>query len=250
MRRIFFVLSLFFISFNCFAQGFNNPNLPEKIIGKIPDKNSTKKYQVQVGAYEFDKNTQAAMQQLKNQSLTPSTEKFRNLTRVLIKDIPANRVTEILITVRRAGFKEVIIREDTPSISSSPSIPSTPEIIEAPAKKEPSDSETALLSQTWKIIDCPNAEFVGCSLTFSEDGTYFITTPLGVTSSVSKWRWYGSSRVEFEYSHDDWEYYGRSKITDIGDSTIGILDPGYSYEASGYSDGGFNNVWSLSAIEE
>ncbi|MDR0301104.1 MAG: hypothetical protein LBI04_02195, partial [Treponema sp.] len=113
MSRIILFLSLFSISFFCFAQ----QNLPAKIIGNIPAAGSDKKYQIQVGAYKIEKNAQEAILQLENIDLEPAVEKFRDFTRVLIKEIPASQVRSCLASIASAGFKEVIIREDVPSIS-------------------------------------------------------------------------------------------------------------------------------------
>jgi hypothetical protein len=108
MRRLLLITHLLFISFYCFAQ----QNLPGKIIGKIPDRNSAQKYEIQVGAFSVEKNTQQALSQLRRNGLNPVTEQYVNLTRVMIKGIPAGQVTNFLVILKQSGFNEVIIREN------------------------------------------------------------------------------------------------------------------------------------------
>jgi hypothetical protein len=79
----------------------------------MPDERGTKVYQIQVGAYANDRNVQDAMSRLQRNGLHPATERFRNLTRVMIRGIPANQIRNFLVIIGRAGFSEVIIREDT-----------------------------------------------------------------------------------------------------------------------------------------
>jgi len=109
MRRLILITHLLFISFYCFAQ----QNLPGKIIGKIPDKNSAKKYEIQVGAFTIEENTEQALSQLRENALNPGREQYLHFTRVMIKGIPAGQVTNYLVILKQAGFNEVIIRENT-----------------------------------------------------------------------------------------------------------------------------------------
>jgi len=223
MKRIFIFSYLLFISFLCFAQ----QNLPAKIIGVIPAEDSGKKYQIQVGAYIVEKNAQDAVSQLRNIDLKPATEKFRDFTRVLVKEIPANRVRSILSSVADAGFREVIIREDTPS-----------------KKQDIGFGPSELLCKTWIIDSSPNAELIGAQLFVANDGTYYVKNAKGETSSTSNWRFNGNN--EFEYTHNNWEYYGKAEIINLSDDSFELLDSGYSYDTPGRSSAGYNNRWVFS----
>jgi len=225
MKRIILFSNLFFISFFCFAQ----QNLPAKIIGGIPAAGSDKKYQIQVGAYKIEKNAQDAIIQLRNIDLKPSTERFRDFTRVLVKGIPAAQVRIYLASVARAGFMEVIIREDTPS-----------------KRQEYNSMSSELLCRTWKIENCPNPELIGYKLFILNDGTYYVKNTNGESSSLSDWRWNGGNENEFEYSHNDWEYYGRAEVVKLTDDSFELFDTGYSYDAPGHSSAGYSNRWVFS----
>jgi hypothetical protein len=226
MNRIILFCNLFFISFFCFAQ----QNLPARIIGNIPDGSGNKIYQIQVGAYKIEKNAQDAILQLKNIALQPSTEIFRDFTRVLIKEIPANQVKSILATIANAGFKEVIIREDTPS-----------------QKQENNSGASELLCKTWKIENCPNQELVGSQLFILSNGTYYVTNAKGESSSLSNWRW---NDGKFEYTHNNWQYYGMAEITSLVDDYFELLDSGYSYDTPGRSSAGYSNRWVFSTVPD
>jgi len=229
MKRIILFSYLFFISFFCFAQ----QNLPAKIIGNIPVAGSGKKYQIQVGAFKNDKNTQDAVLRLRNIDLKPVAEKFCDLTRVLVKEIPANQVRSILSSVAKAGFKEVIIREDTPSISLS-----------LPKKQDTGSGLPELISKTWKVESCPNPELIGARLFIKNDGTYYVKNSEGETSSLSNWRFNGNN--EFEYTHNNWKYYGKVEIIKLTDDSFELLDPGYNYDTPGRSSAGYSNQWVFS----
>ena len=108
MRRVFLITHLLLVSFYCFAQ----QNIPAKITGNIPDRNSTRIFQIQVGAYKLDRNTENALLQLRKNALNPVSERYLDFTRVMIRGIPANQVVNFLAVIRQAGFNEVIIRED------------------------------------------------------------------------------------------------------------------------------------------
>ena len=111
MRRLFLLSNLILLSFFCFAQ----QNLPDTIIWNIPDNSSAKTYQIQVGAYKLEVNSENAMQQLRKNALIPESEKYLDFTRVMIKWIPADQVMNFLSVLKQAGFDEVIIREDAPA---------------------------------------------------------------------------------------------------------------------------------------
>ena len=314
MRRLLLITSLLFISFSVFAQ----QNLPGKIIGKIPDRNSAHKYEIQVGAFSVEKNTQQVLSQLRRNGLNPVTEQYLNLTRVMIKGIPAGQVTNFLVILKQSGFNEVIIRENIVIALSEKWEINTPDsdfasfefnddmnyiaiendgdarfggytmpnkntinmdklgvvnfsgndgdinftfapvddpgktINLAAVKTEaiPPSRELDLFCRTWKVIDCTNSESIGLYLFISNTGTYFFTTPDGAANSLSRWRWYDSSRQEFEYSHDNWEHYGRAKITHLTQNFLGIFDPGFNSSIPGYSSAGFENQWELIPVQD
>jgi len=108
MHRVLLYCFLF-LSINSFAQ----QNLPARIIGRIPDTNSTKKFLIQVGAFKLDCNAKNACLQMQRNALNPFIEKSNDFSRVIIGNIPANQIINILVIIKQAGFNEVIIREDT-----------------------------------------------------------------------------------------------------------------------------------------
>ena len=232
MRRIILFCNLFLISFFCFAQ----QNLPAKIIGIIPA-GGDKKYQIQVGAYKFEKNAQGAALQLRNIGLQPAVEKFQDFNRVLVKEISANQVRSVLSSIARAGFMEVIIREDTSSV------PLTP-----PQRQENNSGASELLCKTWKVDSCPYPEFVGYRFCILNDGTYYVTNAKGESSSLSNWRWNSYNGNGFEYTHNDWKYYSMAEILYLTDNSFILLDTGYSYDIPGRSSAGYSNRWVFSPV--
>jgi len=226
MNRIFLFSALFLFSFLCFAQ----QKLPAKIIGNIPS-GGDKKYQIQVGAYKIEKNAEDAALRLRSIDLTPSSEKFLDFTRILVKGISANQVKSILFNIANAGFMEVIIREDTPSV-----------------KQGNSFTSSELLCKTWNIDNSPNPDLAGYQLFILNDGTYYVKNTKGESSSLSNWRWNGGS--EFEYTHNDWEYYGRAEITKLTDNSLELIDSGYNYNAPGNSSAGNSNHWVFSLVAD
>ena len=314
MRRLLLITHLLFISFYCFAQ----QNLPGKITGKIPDRNSAHKYEIQVGAFTVEKNTEQALALLRKNALNPVTEQYLNFTRVMIKGIPADQVVNFLAIIKQAGFNEVIIRENivlsmaekweinTPgsdfdsfefnhdmnyiavendgdvrfggytmpnnntinmdelgvvNITSDDNgvgftfapIDEPGKIINLAAVKTeamPFSPELDLFCRTWKVVNCTRTEAIGNYLVISNTGTYFFTTPDGVSYSLSSWRWYGDNRKEFEYSHDNWGHYGRAKITSLTQNFLGMFDPGFLIIVPGYSNAGYEDQWELVPVQK
>jgi len=246
MKRVIVFSCFLFISFLCFAQ----QNLPVKIIGGIPAAGSKKNYQIQVGAFKIEKNAQDAISKLTDIDLEPVTEKFRDFTRVLVKEIPANQIRSYLENIAKAGFMEVIIREDKPStVSAASAASAAPEI--KPENNTETNIETVnnpsdLICKTWKIEKCPNPELVGSSFFVLEDGTYYVTNPKGESSSISNWRRDSDSGKGFEYTHNDWEYYGRAEIINLTEDSLELIDTGYSYKTPGRSSAGYSNLWVFS----
>jgi len=321
MRRFFLTANFLFLSFLCIAQ----QNVPAKIIGKIPQWNSPKLYQIQVGAYNVPQNAEDAYFRLRVENLYPVQEKHLGFTRVILKEIPADEVKKYLTIIKRAGFNEVIIREDTSgnpvenpvenaiaekweinspessflsfefnldknyivienndaklahfgkysiplkdmiilenfgiiaitenneagvSFSFSPADEpdKTMNFTAVKAKAIAKSPELDLFCRTWKVVDCTEKNNIGMLLFISAAGTYFFTDTKGVSNSLSHWRWFDDKREEFEYSHDNWEHYGRAKITDLSINSLGVIDPGYFDFSPGYSTAGFNNIWGL-----
>ena len=314
MRRLLLITHLLFLSFYCFAQ----QNLPGKIIGKIPDKKSAEKYEIQVGAFTLEKNTEQALSQLRNNALNPVTEQYLHFTRVMIKRIPADQVTNFLVVLKQAGFNEVIIRENTiTSISEKWEIDTPGSVfasfefnhdmnyiaIESDEEKpilfgeytmpnkdtinmdnlgvikitrngddisfifspfdEPGKEinlsavkmeamypspELDLICRTWEVTNCTKPENIGNYLFISNTGTYFFTTPDGVSNNLSRWRWHDDNRKEFEYSHDNWDHYGKAQITSLTQTSLDMLDPGFRNTIPGYSEAGIEDQWELSPV--
>ena len=312
MRRLFLLLNLLLVSLYCFAQ----QNLPGKITGKIPGDGGFALYQIQVGSFLNEKNAENAALQLKRNALNPVNEKYREFTRVMIKGIPAGQVVNFLAVIKKAGFNEVIIRENTAASISEKWEISAPgsayssfefnrdmnyiavennsertthfgeysmpqyDIINmdklgvvkitnsnnegvnftfsskdepkkeinftaAKAKRIAASPELDLFCRTWKVVKYTEPEYIGCLLFISNAGTYFFTTPDGESSDLSSWRWYGSKKEEFEYSHDMWAHYGRAKIIRLTLNSLEIFDPGYIKLVPGYSNAGANGQWEL-----
>jgi len=227
MKRLILISYFLFTCFFCFAQ----QNMPAKIIWNTKAVDGSKKYQIQVGAYKTEKNMQEAIDQLKSIDLMPATEKFRDFTRVLVKEIPLAQIKVYLASIAKAGFSEVIVREDTPS-----------------KKQDNNATPSELLCRTWKIESCPNPELNGSRLFILDNGTYYVTNAKGESSSLSDWRWNGDASNDFEYTHNDWDYYGRAEIIRLTDNTFELLDSGYSYDVPGRSSAGYSNHWVFTAV--
>ena len=276
MKRVILFSYFLFISFFCFAQ----QKLPAKIIGGIPSASSSKIYQIQVGAYRLEKNAQEAILRLRRAGLESDTEIFRNLTRVIVRDVPASRVRSVLSIIAGAGFREVIIREDSPSKDEPPKsepsddtppprqenyyrapdntydpsaaesnyTPSAQESYFVPSTQTSTPRRNDIVCKTWKIESCPNPELNGSKLYILDDGTYYVTNQKGESSSFSEWRRSGGN--EFEYSHNGWEYYGKAEIIKLTDDSFEIIDSGYSYGAPGNSSAGYSNLWIFSLVTD
>ena len=108
MRRIPIIIGMFFISLYCYSQ----QNIPSKIIGKLPNIESKQTYQIQVGAFRNTQNANNVLARLKSAGFNPISERYFDLTRVIISNIPAGEVRNHLVKIKSLGFNEVIIRED------------------------------------------------------------------------------------------------------------------------------------------
>ena len=290
--------------------------MPGRIIGRIPNNNSTKLYQLQIGAFKFAQNAENAYYKLIIEGFNPVYEKYLDFVRVKITGISADQMPDYLKRIKQAGFNEVIIREDntrnsisekweitTPgssyssfefnqdfnyiaiknavaepsekrvqfgeytmpardtinmnnlgtlkietendagvNLSFSPIDEPSTEISLSALKTErmPETAEIDLFCRTWKIVYCDSFDEIGKVIIFSNAGTYFVTTPDGQSNILSQWRWYDDNNKEFEYSHDNWQHYGRAKINELSISSLKFFDPGYYTIIPGYSLGLLN----------
>jgi len=247
MKRNIIFIYLLFLSVFCFSQ----QNMPGKIYGPIPDINSTKLYEIQVGAYKIVENAEDAFLMLRRGGLNPVYEKYLEYTRVKITGISAREIRGYLIRIKQLGFDEVIIREDRvpctvieepepepePAPEPEPEIEfepeeeivyeaEEPEIIPEPPKRD-------IFCRTWKIVNSNKTEYIGYIMVFSDDGTYLITNING-ESIVAKWRWHDEHR-EFEYTHDNWRSYGRIQIKRLNQNSLIFNDPGFNILGRGHS---------------
>ncbi|MCL2129856.1 MAG: SPOR domain-containing protein [Treponema sp.] len=291
--------------------------MPAKIIGKIPDWDSTKLYEIQAGAFRNIQNADNAYYRLIIEGLNPTKEKYLDFTRVIQKGITAREVMGYLAKIKHAGFNEVIIREDSTrnsiaekwEITTAGSAFASLEfnhdynyiaiennyersthfgIYEIPEKNtikmddlgiirignndesgvsfsfSPIDDpetvvnyeaekaalftgspELDLFCRTWRVVNCTDEDYIDCYLFISNAGTYFFKHPSGYSESLSQWRWYDDKREEFEYSHDNWEHYGRAKINELKIESLILYDPGYNSFIPGYSLADMNYHWEL-----
>jgi len=108
MRRSLILGYLLFFSMLCFSQ----QNSSIKILGKIPDADDNKFYQIQVGAFKLVQNAERAFDRLNSVSLNPSYEKYLDFTRVLVNGVSYRDIPLFLDIIRNSGFSEVVIRID------------------------------------------------------------------------------------------------------------------------------------------
>jgi len=318
MRQIFIYLNLFIITFSVFAQ-----QLPDRIIGRIPPGDSARFYQIQVGAFRLDMNAENTIALLRRNNFNPVAERYFDFTRVIIKGIPANQVNSNLVNLKRIGFNEVIIREDT-SISIPLSLSEKWEInipeseylsfefnhdmnyiviannqnrnayfgtysmpqseiivmndlgrlvitnnnntgvdfnfyaLDEPdreinfsavkAERMAASYELDLFCRTWRVVDSNDPEAIGIIFLFTNAGTYFVTHPDERDGFMSRWRWYGESRNQFEYSHENWSSYGRALINDLSMNLLVFTDPGFFVFRQGYSNAGMDDTYRLVPI--
>jgi len=320
MKRFIFVIHLLFISMLCFPQ----QNIPKKIIGQIPNKNSTKLYQIQVGAFKNTQNAENVTARLRREGFKPVNEKYLDYTRVMVTGIPSKQIQNYLTRIKRMGFDEVIIREDTIRYAISEKWEITtpgsayasfefnqdynyiavenaaseesdkpvrfgkytmpaknvinlinlgvlkigtdrknnvdfsfapigePEkemrLTASKAERMPKNARTDLFCRTWRVVNCTDSSNIGYLFFISNAGTYFFTTADGESNSMSQWRWYNNKTEEFEYTHDNWQHYGRAKIIELKRNYLKIFDPGFFNNIPGYSRGSYNNYWEFEPV--
>jgi hypothetical protein len=234
--------------------------MPGKIYGPIPDINSTKLYEIQVGAYKITENAEDTFLILKRGGLDPVYEKYLDYTRVKIIRIPAREIRSYLIKIKQLGFNEVIIREDNtpctvieepePEPEPEPEIEPEEEIIYEAEEPEitPELPDRDIFCRTWSIVNSDKDEHIGYIMIFSNDGTYLITNTTGETV-VAKWRWHDNEHTEFEYTHDNWRSYGRVEINQLDENSLIFKDPGFNILGRGHSTIRKDTIYELVPIE-
>jgi hypothetical protein len=235
MKRNIIFIYLLFLSAVCFSQ----QNMPRKIYGSIPNVNSTKLYEIQIGAFEDIRDAEKYIAILKRNGFIPVYEQYLHFTRVKIAGITAKEIRSYLIKVKQMGFDAVIIREDNTQyiIEEEPE----EEIIEELIMEETVIEETPepiirdrdIFCRTWRIVNSDKTEYIGYIMLFANDGTYLITNANG-ESFVAKWRWHDEYK-EFEYTHDNWRSYGRVSVDKLDQNSLTIIDPGFNILGRGHS---------------
>ncbi|MDR2478726.1 MAG: SPOR domain-containing protein [Treponema sp.] len=82
-----------------------------RILPRLPDRLSGKKYRLQVGAFSSALNANRAIQSLRSAGFTAVQEEYGRLHRVIAVDIPAADVPAAAIRLGRAGFTEIWVRD-------------------------------------------------------------------------------------------------------------------------------------------
>jgi rare lipoprotein A len=78
----------------------------------IPPAGSGKLYRIQVGSYRNAKYAVDAFTVLKEAGLIPAYERYNDLYRVVLAEIQSNNVQSVIDTLAKAGFKEILIKEE------------------------------------------------------------------------------------------------------------------------------------------
>ena len=81
------------------------------IVPEMPNPNSGKLYQLQVGAFSRQQSAEITAQYLNTLGFKGMLERNNSLNRVLAADIPAAEVYAAVQRLGAAGFKEIWIRE-------------------------------------------------------------------------------------------------------------------------------------------
>jgi hypothetical protein len=129
MRRYCFVIiNLLFIS----ALGFSQQNAGITVIGRIPQADDGRLYQLQVGSFKVTQNAERAFQRLTRAALNPSYEQYQDFTRVLIKGISARDMPLYIEKIKNAGFSEVFIKLDPSGAAPANAAPANAAIANLP----------------------------------------------------------------------------------------------------------------------
>jgi hypothetical protein len=117
MRRFFVAFNFLFISVLCFPQQ-NDPVIKQ---GAIPRVDDPSLYEIQVGAFARATNAANAFNTLSGGGFSPVLENIphRDITRVIVRGIPAGEVMAGLERIGSLGFREVLIRKDTSNLAIS-----------------------------------------------------------------------------------------------------------------------------------
>ena len=83
------------------------------VAGMIPDERSPHLYRIQVGAFEIPWNAVQAFNKLRDSGLDPRYERYGGAYRVVLPWLRADQIQETRQTLGNAGFREVIIRQET-----------------------------------------------------------------------------------------------------------------------------------------
>jgi hypothetical protein len=109
MRRSFILFILLFSP----VLGFSQAGTPFRVTGTIPSVESSKLYQIQVGAFRDIQNAERAFAMLSGAALNSTYENYGGYNRVIVVGIPAGNVASCLEKIKTLGFKEIWIKEDT-----------------------------------------------------------------------------------------------------------------------------------------
>jgi len=116
------------------------------------------------------------------------------------------------------------------------------------AERMPESPEIDLFCRTWKIVNSTKTSHIGDLMLFSNAGTYLVTKADGSSSFISRWRWYDDKKEEFEYSHNNWQNYGRARIIELRENYLKYFDPGYNSVIPGYSKANLNYDYELEPV--
>jgi hypothetical protein len=100
-------------------------------------------------------------------------------------------------------------------------------VIETPMQR---DFGTDLITRAWRVVHrtgsgtvrdgVRSTETIGRIYLHSINGTYLVTKTDGTVAYISHWRWVDDRHEEFDFSHDNWQTYGRTKIVTLNQSSF------------------------------
>ena len=83
------------------------------IAGRLPAAESINRYRIQVGAFAVPRIAAEAFTRLRNAGLDPRYERYGRFYRVVLPWLGAGEIPSIMQTLGSAGFREVLIRQET-----------------------------------------------------------------------------------------------------------------------------------------
>ena len=86
---------------------------PAQIRGTIPEPGSANLYRLQVGSYRVPRNAVEVFERLRNSGLNPAYERNGAYYRVVLAGLSAGEISSIAQVLGNAGFREVLIRQET-----------------------------------------------------------------------------------------------------------------------------------------